>query len=255
LLKQLGKYYYRRRGHYPVSINGRKFKGDPYHIGFWRIMNNGGFEPKYFKMLEQYLCSDSVYCDIGSWIGPTVMYAARFCKHVYAFEPDPVAYPFLLQNVQLNELTNVSSHNIAIAAETGTVKIASHGGNLGDSMTSMVNIPNGAESFTVPSFTWQSWLDKEMPGNIEFIKLDIEGGEIEVVPSMIYYLKRKKPVLHLSVHGPYLNEKHKRKELNRLFWSLEFYDKCFDENLNRIELDTKLIESCMDSFRSFLFTI
>lgn len=254
MLKKIGKYYFLKKGSFPVTMNGRIFLGDPFHIGFWHIVNKGGFEPEYFKILDKYLHNESVYCDIGSWIGPTVMYASRLCKKIYAFEPDKIAYPFLLQNISLNKLENVYTHNIAIGSADGIVKLASHGGNLGDSMSSMVNIKNIKESITVPAMKWQTWMIENNPEKIDFIKIDIEGGEVEVIPTMIDYLKSEKPILHLSVHGPYLGENSKKEKLNNLFSGLNFYKNCFDENLQKINIDDILVKSCENSFRSFLFT-
>ena len=119
MIRRLGKLYYRLKGHYPVTINDQRFKCDPYHPGFWRIVNKGGFEPNYFTVLDKYLSPDSVYCDIGSWIGPTIMYASRICKQVYCFEPDNIAYKFLEQNIRLNDLQNVNPYNLAIGKKNG----------------------------------------------------------------------------------------------------------------------------------------
>lgn len=254
MLKKIGKYYFQKKGHFPVTINGRKFLGDPFHIGFWRTLNKGNFEPEYFKILDKYLHKNSVYCDIGSWIGPTAIYAAGLCKHVYAFEPDTIAYPFLLKNIELNNLKNVTTYNLALGNIDGNVKMASHGGNLGDSMSSMVNIQNIKKSISVPSKKWQTWLNDNNPGKIDFIKMDIEGGEVEVIPSMLDYLSTEKPILHLSTHGTYLDKESKKEKLNQLFEGLKFYKNCFDENLNKVNIDIKFIESCSGSFRSFLFT-
>lgn len=253
MLKKIGKYYFQKKGYFPVKINGKSFLGDPFHIGFWRTMNKGNFEPGYFKILNKFLNTNSVYCDIGSWIGPTVMYASGLCKQVYAFEPDKIAYPFLLQNIELNKLENVSTHNIAIASSNGQIKMASHGGNLGDSMSSMVNIENIKKSISVPAMKWQSWLEKNNPGKIDFLKMDIEGGEVEVLPTMINYLKTERPILHISTHGLYLSEISKREELEILFSSIKFYKTCLDENLKKVKIDNELLESCTNTFRSFLF--
>lgn len=253
MLKKIGKYYFQKKGHFPVTINGKKFLGDPFHIGFWRTLNKGNFEPEYFKILDKYLHKNSVYCDIGSWIGPTVIYASGMCKHVYAFEPDKIAYPFLLQNIELNKLVNVTTFNLAISNIDGNVKMASHGGNLGDSMSSMINIQNIKKSMSVPSKKWQTWLAENNPGKIDFMKMDIEGGEVELIPSMLEYLKTEKPILHLSTHGLYLNEISKREELEILFSSIRFYKTCLDENLKKVKIDNKLLESCTNTFRSFLF--
>jgi FkbM family methyltransferase len=44
----------------------------------------------------------AAYIDFGAWIGPTALYAAHFLHHVYALEPDPMAFSALTANVQRN---------------------------------------------------------------------------------------------------------------------------------------------------------
>ena len=76
MIRRLGKLYYRLKGYFPVTINGQHFKCDPFHPGFWHIVNKGGFEHNYFKILDAYLPPNGVSCDIGSWIGPIAIYAS-----------------------------------------------------------------------------------------------------------------------------------------------------------------------------------
>jgi len=253
LLKKIGKYYFQKKGYYPVTINDKSFKGDPFHIGFWRIVKKGGFEPEYFKILDQYLSKDSVYCDIGSWIGPTVMYASDLCKRVFAFEPDKIAYPYLLQNIELNDLQNVTTFNIAIGKTDGIIKMGSHGGKLGDSMTSMVNIETNPETIEVPVKKWDTWLRENNNPQIDFIKIDIEGGEFELVKDMINYLEKEKPILNVSLHPLYLKEEDRKKSIRKLFKLLDCYNSCYDANLNLISLDKLKVDMHVNGFYSYLF--
>lgn len=253
MLRHAGKLYYRLKGYYPVVINGHHFKCDPNHPGFWRIVNRGGFEPNYFNILDSYLPPKSVYCDIGSWIGPTAIYASQKCQRVFCLEPDKLAYKFLLQNIELNNLQNIKPYNLAISRHNGTIKMASHGGNLGDSMTSMVNVDPEKESFQANCMTWESWLDKFQIPTIDFLKMDIEGGEFDLLIDMKDYLKEHQPIFHLSTHSPYLQEEHRKTKMEKLIEILQFYTHCFDENQQPISFDENILNDSLDQFRSFLF--
>jgi len=253
MIRNLGKLYYRLNGYYPVAINDQNFKCDPYHLGFWRAVNRGGFEPNYFNILDTYLHPNSVYCDIGSWIGPTAIYASQKCQQVYCIEPDMLAYKFLLQNIELNNLQNVKPYNLAISLHNGTIKMASHGGNLGDSMTSMVNVDPEKESFKANCMKWESWLDKFQISAIDFLKMDIEGGEFELVPEIENYLKDQKPAFHLSTHCLYIPAEERKVRMEKLIETLKFYNRCYDESHQQVSFDTDIIKNCLDRFRSFLF--
>ena len=139
IAKAVGKTYYRAVGYYRTTIGGLSFKCDPYHIGFWRLAAKGVWEPHTFRILAKFLHPDSVYLDLGAWIGPTVIYAARKCAQVICFEPDMIAYQYLIWNIELNELRNVKPYNVALADQNAIMRMASFGGSLGDTMTSLLN--------------------------------------------------------------------------------------------------------------------
>jgi len=104
----------RLRARHTVRMAGERFACDAHHMKFWYNVARGKWEPETLAVLKQHLTSASVYADIGSYIGPTVLYAARRCKRVYCFEPDYVAYRYLLWNIDLNNLRNVLPFNLAL---------------------------------------------------------------------------------------------------------------------------------------------
>lgn len=234
------KYYsskliHKIRGFYPVKIGIQEIKGDADHLFFWQIMNEGGFEPGLFKILDHYLKPDSVYCDIGAWIGPTAIYASKLCKQVIAFEPDPKAWKYLHKNLKRNQVKNIRTHNIAIGKYNGRVKMASHGKRPGDSMSSMINISRYKKYFRAKALTWDTYVSQFNPEKIDLIKMDIEGGEVIIVPTMRAYLEQFKPVLHLSLHPAYLDRETRIERIQKVFDSLDFYREVRDENMNLID--------------------
>ena len=44
-----------------------------------------------------------IFIDIGAWIGPYTLVAAKLGMRVFAFEPDKIAFEVLKKNIQLNE--------------------------------------------------------------------------------------------------------------------------------------------------------
>ena len=51
---------------------------------------------------------------------------------------------------------------------------------------------------------FEEWVEKNGIHDCNFIKMDIEGGEYRVLPTMVSYLKRVRPTLHLSMHPCFL---------------------------------------------------
>ena len=138
IVKKIRKAYCRVLDYYPTTINGLKFKCDPHYIWFWREVSSARWEPQTFNILTKFLKSNFIFCDIGAWIGLTVIYSARKLKQVFCFEPDFIAYEHLLWNIRLNGLCNVMPFNAALTNYDDIRKMGSFGKSIGDSMTSLL---------------------------------------------------------------------------------------------------------------------
>ncbi|TNF22549.1 MAG: FkbM family methyltransferase [Rhodobacteraceae bacterium] len=252
-VRSSGRAYYRARGHFPATIRGTEYKLDPYHFAFWRAAAQERWEPGTLDAITTYLTPESTYVDIGAWIGPTVLHAARRCARVYCFEPDPTALRFLNWNLDLNGLHNVHSFGLALAAEPGLCRMATFGDNPGDSQTSLLQTE--AEHFVeVLAITWADFLAKARPENVTLIKMDVEGAEFDLVPTMCAYLEAERPALLLSTHGPYLDADKRKAAMAGLSEALAFYPNVFDENLASIDRAELLSDAAAEGFGTYLFT-
>jgi len=252
-VKRLALAYYRLRGYYPTTISDSQFQCDASHAGFWRHATKGRFEPYTYRFLSSLLTPDSVYCDVGAWIGPTVIYAARRCKQVYCFEPDVFAYEYLLSNIRLNHLHNVIPFNIALSDSDGMVQMASFGGTPGDCQTSLIKEGAQESGLNALAMSWETWCRIANPDRIDFLKIDIEGAEFDLVPTLMEYLRQHKPILHLSTHAPYLPEPERDQALARLRDLGNIYTQCFNEELERVDMEELTSEFAKTTFTSFLF--
>lgn len=253
ILKTIGKTYFRARGYYSAEICGKHYKLDPYHIAFWRAAAQGRWENTTFEVLEKYLKPTSTYVDIGAWIGPTVLHASRFCDRVYCFEPDPTAYRFLNWNIDLNNITNVSSFGVAIAAQAGIFKMATFGDNRGDSMTSLLQTESDYYIHAL-AISWAEFSTKVDLKNLDLIKIDIEGAEFDLIPTMSEFLKKQRPTLFLSTHSPYLDEPDRQQSMQKLWDSLSCYSWVYDEFLNPVHEKDFISKAASEKFNTYLFT-
>jgi FkbM family methyltransferase len=119
--------------------------------------------------------------DCGSNIGMSVLYfKARFPNaEIIAFEPDADAFACLEENVLLNSFKGVSVNNKAVSGKDGTVdfwRAIEKNGSLGNTMY--------ANSFkrkvTVESAKLSNYVDRK----VDFLKLDVEGAEREVIEDL-----------------------------------------------------------------------
>ena len=222
LIRAAARLAYRTRGYQEITLGGERLRTDPDHIGFWRDVSRGRWEPDTFRFLAQALPPGSVFADIGAWIGPTTLFAARRSRQVYAFEPDPDAYRYLLWNLKLNHAHNVVPFHAALGTETGLRQLWGAEGRLGTSTSSLVPAA-GQPSVTIPTISWNDWIAQVRPGRIDVIKVDIEGGEFDLIPALRDYLAAERPVLHLSLHAPRIPAEVREDRLRRVLDVLSLY--------------------------------
>jgi FkbM family methyltransferase len=216
------------QGYTEEVCDGTTMRFDPQHASFWAAFRDRRWEPQTLEILARHLNATSVYYDIGAWIGPTVVFAAQRSKTVFAFEPDPVAYRYLLENITNNSLTNVRAFNLAVAATAGVSEIHSFGSKLGDSMSSLLPHAEGSSGWPVTRVTIDTVVSELGCAPPDFMKIDIEGGEFELLPALRSHLERWKPIVYLSLHAPVLPAEEREERLGRLARALDFYPTVID---------------------------
>jgi len=215
------------------------------------------WEPDTFHIFEYYKNNKGIYIDIGAWIGPTVLYCANIYKKVIAIEPDPVALSRLKKNISANNFNNIVLIEKGLSSENGITQFGGNG-SLGNSESTLLiankeeylsyegrhtrhnhNEIVEIETITIEKLIEQQNIDAQ---NISLIKMDIEGGEKIVVPSLVNFLNTYKPVFYISLHRCFLKESDINEIIDILF---NIYDKCyyFSENGEKKLIDKKFIQT------------
>jgi FkbM family methyltransferase len=235
---------------------------------FWDSVFPNQWEDFIFHVMDHYLQPDKNYLDIGAWIGPTALYAANKAKHTFSIDPDHVAFSELQKNIQLNpSITHkITAINQALSYKSGTMKLYKRT-QFGDSSSSLIRTLSD-DFYEVTACTLKELLEEYQIRNLSLIKMDIEGGEYMVIPSMREYLERYKPPLHLSLHPTFLKSNlessnlsgedlkiHYIKRVTQLVKSLDMYTHIYYSSGKRIER-IQLLETLLkiDEPIEFLFT-
>ncbi|WP_170414511.1 FkbM family methyltransferase [Ruegeria atlantica] len=250
MLTQARKMFYRARGYYAGQLNGEPFRLDPYHSKFWRKASSGAWEPETFAVLDEYLSPDQDYLDIGAWIGPTVLYGARKARRVWCFEPDPTAFRHLAWNLDLNDITNVSAFGVALSDQFGVARMASVRGEPGDSTSSLLH--DGAHGNDALTIAWDQFEAVNDLSGVSLVKMDIEGAEFFVLPTLLPWLKKQRPVLLLSLHAPMLGDNDRQSQMSELLISLSFYSQIYDDAGNHLSAQELLNSEDLGRFRTIL---
>lgn len=123
---------------------------------------------------------DLTILDIGSHIGMFSIYASPFAKHIYAVEPSLEHFSSLVQNIGSNYLDNVTPFQYAISNENKTVEFFHNTNKTMYSMREEV-ADKSLPSEKVESITLEKFLKDNKIKHVDFMKLDIEGMEYEVL--------------------------------------------------------------------------
>jgi FkbM family methyltransferase len=224
-----------------IEKNNYSFFVSDYFSKMW-FKNNmiNIWEQDTFNILEYYKNNkEGVYIDVGAWIGPTVLYSANIYKKVIAIEPDPVALSRLKENLSVNSFNNIVVIEKGLSSTDGKSEFGGNG-PLGNSESTLLisnkddylsyvgrhTSHNHKDIVTIETITIESLIEQQdiNPDHISLIKMDIEGGEKIVVPSLVNFLKKHKPVFYISLHRCFLRPSEIEEIIDILFG---VYDKCY----------------------------
>jgi FkbM family methyltransferase len=116
--------------------------------------------------------------DAGANIGLASLYLKnRFPKaKIIAFEPSRRLYKTLNKNISVNNLSDVECINVALSDKEGEASFTDNAKISG----SLITEKNLAENYTVKT----DLLSKYIKEPIDFLKMDIEGAEMQVFPEI-----------------------------------------------------------------------
>lgn len=147
---------------------------------------NGLFEESLIDWSSQFCRKDKVFLDIGAHSGTYTISLAKYCKTVHSFEPQRMTYYSLCGSVALSYAENVFCHNFGLGAETQTgqqiLNIVSDDGG-GSTVQPITNIKK-TELISIRT------LDSMNLQDIAFIKIDVEGNELNVLKGGLTTLKQ-----------------------------------------------------------------
>lgn len=142
-----------------------------------RIFFDGHYEAVLVAWLKKTLRQDDVFWDVGANIGAVTLVAARLCRRVVAFEPDPRSLLALRQNIEVNRLDNVEIVTSALGGDAGTATLyQAAGGNTG--MTSLLPARGEVVGATEVQVVKADDVIAAHPDwRPTVVKLDVEGAE------------------------------------------------------------------------------
>lgn len=156
------------------------------------ILKHGLFERSLIDWCQQYCSKDKNMLDIGAHVGTYSVLLAPRCKHVYAFEAQEMTYYQLCGAIALNNLHNITARHGAIGSnidssveKMATLRITSEDGG----GSSIRDLPTNKKCITTETVKVKT-IDSYKIDNISFIKMDIEGSELDALMGMTKTLEK-----------------------------------------------------------------
>jgi FkbM family methyltransferase len=127
---------------------------------------------------------DAVVIDIGGHIGCFTLFAAQRARRgrIFAYEPEPSNFELLSENVRRNAPDRARAFNLAVDGREGERQMhfsVSRSGTGGHSF-----FGPGERTFTVRCTTLPQILAEHRLDRVDFLKLDCEGAEVEILESL-----------------------------------------------------------------------
>lgn len=163
----------------------------------------GTYERHVVRTMEENTRPGAVAYDIGANAGYLSLVLARLVGEtgrVFAFEPDPKNVRALKANAEINGFPQLTLITKAVSDTCETVTFASFGYSLVGHIA-REDTPGDASLFEVECTTVDEFVYTEGQPKPDFIKIDVEGAEEQVLRGASRVLREVRPVILAEVRG------------------------------------------------------
>ena len=204
---------------------------------FWKNIYPN-WENETFDIFDKYLKKDKQYLDIGAWVGVTALYASRLSSYVVCVEADPISVKKLQHNINTNILnTIIDIEDSAIYNESTKIIFGpntnSTTSQFNDSMSQIKVSSTKVSDIFINTITFEEIIKKYNLNNLGLIKVDIEGGEENILDELLEYSLKNNIYIYISFYYDwwnnknldrfnYLNTCHKKQIISSPFCSILF---------------------------------
>ena len=181
-------------------LRGKKWIAGSGPHGFWLGIAE---KDKRIHFTNNLHLNDVVY-DIGANVGfYSMLSAAVSNRPVYAFEPSPRNYEYLLKHIEMNGFDTIKPFMLAVGDFDGTASFDADC----DPVAQRIS-PSG--SLNVEVCQLDTAVKKYGLLAPSIIKIDVEGHELEVLKGAVQLLQDYKPKLYIETHDRFNPGVHDR---------------------------------------------
>jgi FkbM family methyltransferase len=192
-----------------------------------RYMLRGTYEPSNLKIIELNVKEGNCCLDIGANVGAITLALAKAVGKsglIYSFEPHPSFYNKLSDHIKINNLeNNVFAINKGISSSNKNIFLEEDSRIEGKGNAGIVDFET-INSYKIEAITLDQFVISYNLKSVNFIKIDVEGHEMEVINGCVETIKKFRPKIlfeSLSIFAKKGN-KNNFSELENQFISLNY---------------------------------
>ncbi|KKT29432.1 MAG: Methyltransferase FkbM family [Candidatus Azambacteria bacterium GW2011_GWC2_45_7b] len=160
------------------------------------------YEPETVDFFKKNVKPGMTVVDIGAHIGYFARVLSKLVGRagaVYAFEPDEANFKMLKSNTE--HLKNVKTYQLAVSDRRGSVDFYLSGGRSGNHST-IAGVVLDQKKVTVEAVDLDSFFVDAKIQRVDFIKMDIEGGEPAALAGMKNVILKSGNIILVSEFAP-----------------------------------------------------
>lgn len=161
-------------------------------------------EPEIQASLKQCLPPGGTFYDIGANIGFFSLVGSRLVGpqgKVFSFEPMPQCVAQTREHAQLNGLSNITVFEVAVSSRSGTERLLLGRETTWNKLESTGDAPYIEGQILVQTITIDGLAAQEKLPPPDFIKIDVEGAEVDVLKGMAETIRTHRPVIVCQAHS------------------------------------------------------
>lgn len=176
----------------------------------WHFMRRPKSAEQELALLDRVIPEGAVTVDVGANLGLYTRVMSRFSRKVYAFEP----CRSMAELLRRTSASNVSVHEIALSDQIGDAElfIPRNDDRLVYSLASLEPRQGSSSGDVLSTTVPTTRLDAIVREDVAFVKIDVEGHELNVLNGADGLIERSQPVFLVEAE-----ERHRAHALRMLF--------------------------------------
>lgn len=197
---------------FETNFFGYKYKGklDDYIDRF--VFYFGAYEFEELVYLKKFINKNSIVLDIGANSGHHSLFFSKFSKKVYSFEPYKKVFDILNDRIEYNNIKNIIPYNFGLGKVDGFMDFFASG-NFNQGMGSFVDGDNKISVGKLAIKNGSDFVLNNIKENIDFIKIDVEGMERDVILGLKKIINKDKPVIFMEANSEFQNDEATIKDV------------------------------------------